>query len=252
MPSLRHEYFLPDLAYVHHAGFGEFGASAARRILRLLRERGIHSGRIVELGCGSGIASRILLRKGYSLSGVDSSPAMIQLARKNNPRGRFTVGSLWTYRLTPCEAVIAVGECLNYEFDGRNSSSRIRHLFSNVCHVLSPGGCFVFDLLLQSTTKNAKGQKFVEGGDWFVSVDRSERLTGITRRIVCFRKSGDLYRKTVEIHHQKKYNRATVESLLRETGFKVRTLHGYGGRSPGNHHLVFVADRGGQTMHSDA
>jgi ribosomal protein L11 methylase PrmA len=49
-----------DLAYIHDQGFGGFAKNASPGLLKLLRERGIHSGLVVDLGCGSGIWARHL------------------------------------------------------------------------------------------------------------------------------------------------------------------------------------------------
>src|SRR5215831_3965456 len=104
MPPLYGE----DLAYIHHVGFGDFAASAAPGILRLLRRSGITSGLIVDLGCGSGILAEALLSAGYEVLGVDASPAMIRLARRQAPRGRFVTESLRTFRLPVCNAITAI------------------------------------------------------------------------------------------------------------------------------------------------
>jgi SAM-dependent methyltransferase len=41
--------------------------------------------RILEIGCGSGRETAYLFRKGYEVSGVDASPAMIACARTHHP-----------------------------------------------------------------------------------------------------------------------------------------------------------------------
>jgi SAM-dependent methyltransferase len=82
-----------DLAYIHHAGFTGFAEQAAVRILELLRERGIRSGLVVELGCGSGVTARALTEAGYDVLGIDSSPAMVRLARRTAPLASFRVAT---------------------------------------------------------------------------------------------------------------------------------------------------------------
>jgi SAM-dependent methyltransferase len=44
-----------------------------------------HGGRILEVGCASGALSEHLAANGFAVTGVDASPAMIKLARKNRP-----------------------------------------------------------------------------------------------------------------------------------------------------------------------
>jgi ubiquinone/menaquinone biosynthesis C-methylase UbiE len=51
-------------------------------------------GKILELGCGPGNISRYLLKQkpDLKLTGLDISPAMIELAQTNNPGGTFLLG----------------------------------------------------------------------------------------------------------------------------------------------------------------
>ena len=52
----------------------------------LLREYGICSGTVAELGCGTGKMTRLLAAAGYDMIGVDASEEMLELARTDNGR----------------------------------------------------------------------------------------------------------------------------------------------------------------------
>ena len=67
-----------DLAFIHDAGFGGHVRSAVPVLLKALHAK--KSGRVVDLGCGSGILAQEVIAAGYDLLGVDISPCMI--ARK--------------------------------------------------------------------------------------------------------------------------------------------------------------------------
>ena len=56
-----------------HKKFGEF----------------LPSGRILDIGCGSGRDSFWFVENGYEYLGIDGSASMIKLAKKNNPKARF-------------------------------------------------------------------------------------------------------------------------------------------------------------------
>ena len=75
-----------DLAWVHHDGFGAFARQSAPGLLALLRQAGIENGRVIDLGCGSGIWAAALGRAGYDAYGIDSSRHMIALARRSRVR----------------------------------------------------------------------------------------------------------------------------------------------------------------------
>ncbi|MEM7657764.1 MAG: class I SAM-dependent methyltransferase [Bacteroidota bacterium] len=53
------------------------------------------SGTVLDLGCGGGVpVTKYFFDKGLTVSGVDISPAMIDIARKEIPEGTFQVGDM--------------------------------------------------------------------------------------------------------------------------------------------------------------
>jgi SAM-dependent methyltransferase len=80
---------------------------------------------VVELGCGSGITARRLTDAGHDVLGIDQSAPLIALARERAPGARFTVGSFVTEPLPECDAVLAIGEVLNYLFDEGNTRAAL-------------------------------------------------------------------------------------------------------------------------------
>jgi ubiquinone/menaquinone biosynthesis C-methylase UbiE len=55
------------------------------------------SSRVLEIGCGAGLLSVALARKGYWIDAMDSTPAMVELTRTNAARSRFA------HRINICE-----------------------------------------------------------------------------------------------------------------------------------------------------
>ncbi|MFI5347915.1 MAG: class I SAM-dependent methyltransferase [Elusimicrobiota bacterium] len=140
-------YYGEDLALVHEAGFGDFARSTAPNLIARLKVGGVRRGaRIVEFGCGAGAATRPLTMAGYEVLGLDASSEMIRLARKNVPKARFIVGRLPHARIPACEAVVAVGEVLNYMPRRSDFDLLLRRVYA----ALRPGGLFLFDAKLPS------------------------------------------------------------------------------------------------------
>lgn len=220
-----------DLAAIHDAGFGGLARAAAEVLLDALRRRRAEGGLVIELGCGSGILAHEVANAGHDVLGIDISTAMIDLARRRIPHGRFRVGSLLTAELPPCMAVTAVGECINYTFDPGNTRRALAALFRRVHRALNPGGLLLFDAAGPGRIPGG-GPRLVhaEGDGWAVLVTAVEdaRSAILTRRITTFRRVGELYRRDQEVHRLRLFRRSEVVDLLRAIGFRVRTMRAYG------------------------
>jgi SAM-dependent methyltransferase len=220
-----------DLAYIHDRGFGEFAKNAAPGLLKLLREHGIETGLVVDLGCGSGIWAKHLQDHGYEVFGVDQSPAMIRLARKNAPGAKFKIGSLFDKELPSCVAVTSLGECISYLFDPNFKKNSLLQLFRNVYRALQRGGVFIFDVM-ESLPYELKYPKriYKEGKDWAIlfsaTCDRKKKI--LSRHMVTYRKIGNHYRRGEEVHHLRVLDRKIVRRELERAGFLVRYLQSYG------------------------
>lgn len=215
-----------DLAYVHDAAFGGVARRAAPEIVRLLRKCGIRRGHIVEVGCGSGIAAACFLARGYTVTGTDVSPAMIRLARANAPAAQFRVAPIERLRPPPCDAVVAVGEIVNYVSGGLPVLQRF---FRRVHDALRPGGVFAFDFIESAAGRTFAAKSF-GGADWALAAratfDTPRKL--LTRRIVVVRTIGRRVRHATEIHQVRVYGRAEVRRALETVGFSVAISRSYG------------------------
>lgn len=220
-----------DLAYIHDAGFGRYVESAAAVLLAALRQRGLHGGRVIDLGCGSGILSERLDAAGFDILGIDISPAMVALARNRVPRGQFRVESLLSAELPSCVAVAAIGECFNFLFDRSNSKRVLSKLWRSIYRALAPGGLFLFDVSGPGRVPGKRPQRsYAEGKDWAVlfSAEEDRRRGLLTRTITSFRKVGELYRRDHEDHRLRLIGGSEMAENLRRAGFRVRRLTGYG------------------------
>ncbi|VVB75908.1 Ubiquinone biosynthesis O-methyltransferase [Candidatus Tiddalikarchaeum anstoanum] len=96
--------------------------------------------RILDLGCGTGIYAKILAKKGAKVEGIDISEKEIDIARIENPKISFQVGS------------VEVLPYKNNSFDIVLSALVLEYLknwtkvLSEVRRVLVKGGYFIFSL----------------------------------------------------------------------------------------------------------
>jgi SAM-dependent methyltransferase len=237
-----------DLAYIHDAGHGDFARSAAPGVLQFLHNRGIRAGLVIDLGCGTGIWAKELVRAGYAVLGIDISRSMIALARKRVPAAKFRTGSFLEAALPPCVAVTSIGECFNYLFDSANCREQLAGLFGRIYAALQPGGLLVFDVLQPGHLRGTCLQRrFREGKDWAVlsEIEEDRKLARLTRRITTFRRVGKQYRRGNEIHRQQLYRGSELSMELRRAGFRITRLRGYGQLRFTGSHIGFLAVKPG-------
>jgi SAM-dependent methyltransferase len=226
---MKLEAYNRDLAYVHDVGFGSFAGQSAAGVLNILRRRGISSGLIIDLGCGGGLWARHLVDAGYGVLGIDVSPHMIAIARRRVPEATFRTASYLDVNFPPCAAITSLGECFNYLFDVRNQRSSLRRLFRQAHRALRPGGLLVFDVAEPGRAEGSD-RRFWTGRDWacLTEYDHDRRRNLLTRRVTTFRQVGGHYRRAEETHVQQLYRGSQLASDLRQIGFRVRTVRGYG------------------------
>ncbi len=108
-------YYRDDLALVHHKGFAFHAQACAPGIVALLESVRQRDGLVLEIGCGSGLLTKELVRSGHRVVASDASPAMLRLAQITAP------GAEQILRLTlpddtvpKVDAIVGVGHALNY------------------------------------------------------------------------------------------------------------------------------------------
>lgn len=216
------------LAHIHDDGFGFIATGAAKVLLAGLQLNGFREGLVVELACGGGISSRMIVDGGFDVLGYDMSPDMIELARERVPEGRFEVASLYDAELPECVAVTGIGEAFNYKFDERAGFDAMRAVFERVHDALVPGGIFLFDVAQPGRGMPRLEHTTWEGTGWQVTSETVEAPgTDTLERRITSKRGPDLEEVDVEIHRLALYDHESVFAALRETGFDPATLASY-------------------------
>jgi SAM-dependent methyltransferase len=216
-----------DLAHAHLTGHSDFVRLAAPAVLGELSQAGIHSGLVVDLGCGTGILADVLLRAGYDVVGVDLSTDMVEIARRTAPGAAFVAESFFDVALPACAAVTCVGQSFGYAFDPRNSLAALGALFERIARVLEPGGLLVFDLNTPAALVEERFSR--DTPDWTIIVECGVSGIALTRDITLFRKVDDAYRRSDERHVVLCHEPASVLDLLAANGFTATTFDEYDG-----------------------
>jgi ubiquinone/menaquinone biosynthesis C-methylase UbiE len=110
-----------------------------KTFLRLLFDRVDAGGKVLDLGCGSGIPHTITMAKRYKVIGVDLSQNQIDLARKNVPGAEFIKQDMTalTFPDETFDAVVSYMAILHVPREEKPG------LYCNIFRMLKNGGTFM-------------------------------------------------------------------------------------------------------------
>ncbi|MDE1869060.1 MAG: methyltransferase domain-containing protein [Candidatus Micrarchaeota archaeon] len=89
---------LAKLSDTYTAKYAYFYPRLLRPFEDVVSKRFGKGARVIDLGCGVGLAMRILSDNGFSTYGIDFSPKRVRLARKNSPSSKVLTGNFLTKR----------------------------------------------------------------------------------------------------------------------------------------------------------
>ncbi len=204
-------------------------------------------GKILELACGSGRALLPLAREGYDVTGVDSSAAMLELARlRVQEEGLTAQCQLVQQDMTALDlkqkfrlAFIALGS-----FGHMLTRQEQQRVLAAVRAHLNPGGTFIVDI----SNADARYMEQLSGqilhqGTWqgedgfhythFVSPASAtqQHLLELTHFYDRYKQGGTVER-TVVTTSLYLFERGEIELLLEQAGFVVKGVHGDYGLGP--------------------
>jgi SAM-dependent methyltransferase len=102
--------------------------------------------RVLDVCCGSGHVTSVLVKQGYRVTGVDSSAALIEIARDEIPQADLRVQDARHLELEGSyDGALSTFDSLNHML----SLEDLHAVFSSVYAILDSGGLFVFDMNLE-------------------------------------------------------------------------------------------------------
>lgn len=178
---------------------------------------------ILDLCCGTGQLAAALHTRGYVVTGVDGSPAMLEFARENAPEVEFMVADVRALPpLKNFDATISAFDSLNHVM----SLAELTQVFRHVYGALNKRGIFLFDLNLESE-EDAREQTYdiVEDDHTCIvhsTYDRRKKLK--CYRVTMFRRQETLWKRSDLSLEQRYYSETEVVQALAAVGFqRIRT-----------------------------
>ena len=183
---------------------------------------------LLDLGCGTGAMTERLASYGYELIGIDNSTAMLEIAKnkeESSPHNiLYLLQDMREFELYgSVTAVVCVCDSINYILE----IDELKQVFRLVNHYLDPGGLFLFDFNTdykyrkvignQTIAENREDKSFI----WENYYYEEERINEIELSLFVKENQGVLYRKYIEIHHQRAYHLDEIREALEETGLEL-------------------------------
>jgi SAM-dependent methyltransferase len=150
----------PTLTTGEHTPFAEYNRFAsiydvhfcayARRVVPVLDRLVLASlprgARILDVCSGTGQLAAELVQRGFVVTGIDGSIAMLRIAERNAPLATFHLGDVRRFSMPETfDAAVSTFDSINYLLE----LAELQATFTNVCRALRPGGRFVFDMNME-------------------------------------------------------------------------------------------------------
>jgi SAM-dependent methyltransferase len=132
LADTRNSYDTVAVSYADHTRDLLEGLPQLRAALRLFAE--LVDGPVADVGCGPGNITALLHTLGVDAFGIDLSPGMIELARRNHPGLRFEVGSMTEPLGTSVAGILSWWSLIHVPDD------EVPVVFEHFHRALRPGG----------------------------------------------------------------------------------------------------------------
>ena len=214
--------------FMDNVPYGEWG----RYLYSLLREYGVGSGLVLDLGCGTGAMTEILAGYGYDMIGVDNSEDMLEIALEKKMQSGYDIlyllQDMREFELYgTVRAVVSVCDSVNYITD----PDELSEVFRLVNNYLDPGGIFIFDFNTEYKYREILGEQTIaeDRGEcsfiWDNCYYEEERineydLTLFIRDEAASHADSELYRKYQETHFQRGYTLDEGRGLIARSGLE--------------------------------
>ena len=204
---------------------------------KIFRREGLSPQLVLDLGCGTGILTLLLAKRGYDMIGVDGSDEMLSRAyQRKYEEGAanvlFLQQDMRAFELYgTVGAVVSSLDCMNYLTEEKD----LEKCFSLVHNYLDPNGVFIFDVNTPYKFKHVYGDHayILEDEDedgacycgWQNEYDEQTGLCRFYLSVFAEDENGR-YRRYDEEQTEKCYDKETLVRALTAAGFGDIRIYG--------------------------
>lgn len=175
-------------------------------------------GQVLDLCCGTGRLTEVLVRRGYRLTGLDNSAEMLDRARTRVPSAAFLRADIRDFQVPGSfNAVVCAYNSLPHVTHGGD----LIRVFQSVRRCLSPGGIFVFDLYSRSAYAERWRGTFARVDDHYACLVQGrydQRSARGENLITIFERNGHWTRTDLRLV-TRCYDDGELRSMLADAGF---------------------------------
>lgn len=181
---------------------------------------------VLDMGCGTGVVTRMLYDKGYDVFGIDISVEMLDEARNRND-GRdilYLCQDMCELDLySTIGTVVSTCDSINYLIE----DEEIESCFQKVEKFLYPGGLFIFDFNTLHKYRDVIGDTTIAEAQedvsfiWDNYFEEDTNINEIDLNIFIKDEHSDLYSRSSETHFQRGYTANEMKLFLKKAKLEL-------------------------------
>lgn len=223
-----------DYAYYYNSFYKDKDYKAeALTVDTLLKRYNSQIRNIINFGCGTGKHDTELVKLGYQCKGVDISPLMVEIARKNAEADElkieFEIADVRNYRTErKYDAVISLFHVMSYQ----NTNEDLLNTFISARGVLSdkPSGYFLFDAWhgpgVLSDKPCVRVKEIEDEENKLIRIARpvmreQENIVDVNYEVLVINKKSSKVQTINEVHSMRYFFRPEIELMLNRAGFEL-------------------------------
>ncbi|MBD2166651.1 class I SAM-dependent methyltransferase [Calothrix membranacea FACHB-236] len=185
------------------------------------------SAHIFDLGCGTGQIAQRLLKRGYKVTGLDSSADMLQCARQNAPNAEFILDDARFFKLPQTfHAAISTDVVLNYVL----TFEELINSLQNVYNALITNGLFAFEMYISEGCESSWNENHDGGGvkddNVWVDIWSYDRENKLGRKATTrFQLINGQWQRSDITFLLKLYSKWEIQAALEKVGFREISIY---------------------------